>query len=432
MDVDRLAGLGAASSEYLRLEIENTKRRIAQLQAIEGKPEYLSMPSIDVHAQVPIILIDGDFKLMEATTSLAYLIGYEPSEINFGADVRFFFPKAGQKKLEAAMQQLRQSEGVEPWEAELLVKDGSRRAVLAGLSRGGPGDSDWILFFFDLNDRRKLQEELAIRGANLSTLADAIPQLLWVCDAAGGLVYANSGFYEFTGLTEGQPVDWSELLHPLDRVNFAGPAQSFSVGELYADFQREVRLRPVRGPKEAYRWYLLKVVPFFNPSSAAMSWLVIATDVDDQRRVSDALMASEEQLRIIADAMPQIVWTADDTGAIDFWNHRWLEYTGLTPKQSLQGGWRLLIHSEDLPEYDRKWQEALKTGQTFEARFRLKRALGLNKMRTRGGRPVSKELRRDYLWHLCRSLPLKDSQGNVLRWFGTWTEIDEHKTNSDN
>ena len=163
-----------------------------------------------------------------------------------------------------------------------------------------------------------------------------------------------------------------------------------------------------------------------------MSWLVIATDVDDQRRVSDALMASEEQLRIIADAMPQIVWTADDTGAIDFWNHRWLEYTGLTPKQSLQGGWRLLIHSEDLPEYDRKWQEALKTGQTFEARFRLKRALGLNKMRTRGGRPVSKELRRDYLWHLCRSLPLKDSQGNVLRWFGTWTEIDEHKTNSDN
>lgn len=426
MDVDRLEGLGAVSAENLRLEIENTKRRIAQLEAIVDDPEYLALPTIDAHGQVPMILIDGDFKLLEATKTMAELLGYECDEINFGADVRFFFPKAGQKTLEAAMQQLRQSEGVQPWESELLVKDGSRRSVITGLSRGAPGNSEWIVFFFDLNDRKKLQAELVIREANLRTLADAIPQLIWVCDAAGQVIYANGGFYEFSGLVPGQPVDWSELLHPLDRANFKG-GQGFSVGELYADFQREVRLRDARISKETFRWYLLKVVPFFNPGSASMSWLVIATDVDDQRRVTDALMASEEQLRIIADAMPQIVWTADASGTIDFWNHRWLEYTGLTPQQSLQGGWRLLIHSEDLPEYDQKWQQAIKSGETFEARFRLKRALGLNKGRTQSGRPISREMRRDYLWHLCRSLPLKDSQSNVLRWFGTWTEIDEHK-----
>jgi PAS domain-containing protein len=60
---------------------------------------------------------------------------------------------------------------------------------------------------------------------------------------------------------------------------------------------------------------LLKVVPFFNADQASMSWLVIATDVNDQRRVTEALLASEEQLRIIADAMPQIVWTANSTGS---------------------------------------------------------------------------------------------------------------------
>lgn len=429
MDVDRLeVGVDAfLSEEQLRREIENTARRIEHLEKIVDDPQYLALPTIDLHSQAPVILIDCDFKIVEATTTVAELIGYGSESINIGADVRFFFPKSDQKKLEAAVQKIRNGEGVMPWESELLVKDGSRRSVITGVSRGTPTASELIVFFFDLYDRKKLQTELAMREDNLRALADAIPQLLWVCDVKGEIIYANSGFYEYSCFEPERPARWSSLLHPEDRENFKdGPG--FSVGELYADFQRELRLRDSRSAKEIYRWFLLKVVPIFFPGSTSINWLVIATDVDDQRRITDAIMASEEQLRIIADAMPQIVWTADASGKVDFWNHRWLEYTGLSPQQSLQGGWRLLIHSEDLPDYDQKWRDALENGVTFEARFRLKRALGLNKGRTRGGRPISKEMRRDYLWHLCRSLPLKDSQGNVLRWFGTWTEIDEHKS----
>ena len=451
MDVDRLKAADSAQAienNYLKREIEATKKRIAHLKEIAEDPQYLAIPTTFISDPVPVMMLDSDLKLLEANHSFATLSGYSSSELTMGADVRFFFPKSAHKHLEKAKQHLSSSNAIEPWETEVLTKNGERRPVIAGLTKNGPADHDWILFFFDLSARRQLQKELAIRESNLHALAEAIPQLLWVCGADGLVTYGNGGFFDFTGLNLDAPLNWTSLLHPTDKVNF--DVTGFSVGELYADFQCEVRLRGKSSSSSSssssslkavnavdlydeslYRWHLLKVVPFFNADQASMSWLVIATDVNDQRRVTEALLASEEQLRIIADAMPQIVWTANSRGIIEFWNYRWFEYTGLTVQQSLQGGWRLLIHTEDLGAYDQKWKEAVGGAEPFEVRFRLKRALGL-KLRRKGplGKPEAatvKEGSRDYLWHLCRAVPVKDSQGAVVRWFGTWTEIDEHK-----
>ena len=445
MDVDRLKAADSAQAienNYLRREIAATKKRIEDLKKIAGDPQYLAIPTTYISDPVPVVMLDGDLKLLEANRSFAALSGYSPSELNMGADVRFFFPKSAHKNLEKAKQYLKSASPIEPWETEVLTKDGERRPVIAGLTKNGPADHDWLLFFFDLSARRQLQKELAIRESNLNALTESMPQLLWVCGADSLVTYGNGGFFEFTGLDLEEPLNWTSLLHPTDKLNFDGTG--FSVGELYADFQCEVRLRgKARGlsavgnngtvdlyDESLYRWHLLKVVPFFNADLPSMSWLVIATDVNDQRRVTEALLASEEQLRIIADAMPQIVWTANSAGAIDFWNYRWFEYTGLTVQQSLHGGWRLLIHTDDLPAYDTNWKQAVKNAEPFEVRFRLKRALGLKLPRTGPlGKPeaaTAREGRRDYLWHLCRAVPVKDSQGAVVRWFGTWTEIDEH------
>ncbi len=450
MDLDRLktaAGSAvSAQDQYLLREIEASKRRIAQLQSMAGKPEYLSIPTTFISDPVPVIMLDSDFKLLEANQSFALMSGYSAEELAFGSDVRFFFPKSAHKHLEKARQNVVSSSRIDPWETEVLTKDGRKHPVIVGLTKNGPSEHDWVIFFFDMSARKKLQKELAIRESNLHTLAEAIPQLLWVCDADGKITYANGGFLEFTGLTLDQPLNWTSLLHPTDKLDFN--VTGFSVGELYADFQCEVRLRGylpggtrnghyaasnmepdanLLYDEGSYRWHLLKVVPFFGSGTASMSWLVIATDVDDQRRVTEALLASEEQLRIIADAMPQIVWTADSNGTIDFWNHRWFEYTGLTVPQSLHGGWRLLIHPDDLFEYDQKWRQAINTAEPLETRFRLKRALGLSVRKIMPhGKATTAASRRDYLWHLCRAVPVKNSQGEVLRWFGTWTEIDDH------
>ena len=77
----------------------------------------------------------------------------------------------------------------------------------------------------------------------------------------------------------------------------------------------------------------------------------------------------------MANAIPQIVWTAKSDGTIDFFNDRWFEYTGLTYEQSTDNGWLLLIHPDDRTQYFEGWRNALATGDSYEVEFRLKRAV---------------------------------------------------------
>ncbi|MBU6453263.1 MAG: PAS domain-containing protein [Cyanobacteria bacterium REEB67] len=421
----------------LKDEIANVQERIAGLKAMAGNKDFLDIPTSYVSNPAPVIVVDTNLRLREVSSTFAELIGLTASELIFGQDALQLFRPEWHEKVRTAVSNLAGSGAVEPFEAELATGpvqsvpdqgEAGRRPVIVAMSKIGPTDNECFVFFLDMTDRKALQKELAIKQANLAALAEAIPQLIWVAAADGSVSYANEHFRHYSGFVSEDKMNWKNLLAADEQPNFSESA--FSPEEIGDDFQAEVKLRREDG---LYLWHLLKVVPFFNTAGAADQWLVIATEIDDQKRLTDSLVVAEEQLRVIADAMPQIVWTADAYGVVDFLNHRWFEYTGLTGEQSLHGGWRLLIHTEDLPKYEERWREAVMRAEPFEVEFRLKRVLGLGGRRNNlsAYRPKTSatraEHRRDYLWHLCRAVPLKTAQGLVVRWFGTWTEIDEHK-----
>lgn len=432
VDFDSLKLPLAEKIALLQRQVEQSKERIALLEEVLGQDLCLSLSRCAGAEPAVVLQFDKNFKLLEMNQGFADLTGYQPADIEPGICIDRFFNEEALARFESSIHTLDAGMVAEPFETVLKRKDGGERVVLTGLTRIGPGHSDLLAYFLDIHERVLLSEKLAFKESNLRALTSVIPQLLFVSDAEGNVIYGNESFYNYTGIDKNtdDSIIWTDLLHPSDNLSYSGTG--FSVGEIYADFQSEVRLSNQDGE---YKWHLLKVVPFFDGDRATLNWLAIATDIDEQRRVTDALMASEEQLRLIADALPQIVWTANASGNIDFWNHRWFEYTGLTAQQSLHGGWRLLIHSDDLPTYDQSWKAALASAGAFEVRFRLKRVLGL------GGRHRRSTLRdrererehvhgspgRDYLWHLCRAVPVKDADGVVVRWFGTWTEIEEHK-----
>jgi PAS domain S-box-containing protein len=123
-----------------------------------------------------------------------------------------------------------------------------------------------------------------------------------------------------------------------------------------------------------------------------------------------AAEASEQHYRFLAESIPQQVWTAQPDGTLDYVNERALEYFGLAPAEAALGWeWQRLLHPDDVPGCLERWQHALATGELYEVEFRLRGADGV------------------YRWHLGRALPMRDAAGQVVKWFGTNTDIDEQK-----
>jgi PAS domain S-box-containing protein len=135
----------------------------------------------------------------------------------------------------------------------------------------------------------------------------------------------------------------------------------------------------------------------------------LANEVVARKRESEqvllALQESETNFRFLTDSMPQVVWTTRADGQVDYYNQRWFDYTGLTYEHPQQ--WGLALHPDDLQQCREAWRQVIATGTAFEIKYRLKRA-------SDGA----------YRWHLGRALPVRDTDGNIIKWFGTSTDID--------
>lgn len=118
---------------------------------------------------------------------------------------------------------------------------------------------------------------------------------------------------------------------------------------------------------------------------------------------------SELHYRTLAGTIPQQVWTARPEGTLDFVNERAVDYFGRPARQVIGDGWQTVVHPDDLPRVIGRWARSLETGEGYEVEFRLRRGDGI------------------YRWHLGRAIPARDSSGNVVRWLGTNTDIDDSK-----
>ena len=141
-------------------------------------------------------------------------------------------------------------------------------------------------------------------------------------------------------------------------------------------------------------------------TSQDFSDIPLPTEELTETEIKDA----RSSLRLLADAMPQLVWSTRPDGFHDYFNQKWYEFTGAALEQSEGAGWSQLLHPDDLPRTIDRWQLALQTGEPYEIEYRFKRA-------SDGA----------YRWFLARALPIKDAAGRTLRWFGTCTDIDDQK-----
>jgi PAS domain S-box-containing protein len=149
------------------------------------------------------------------------------------------------------------------------------------------------------------------------------------------------------------------------------------------------------------------VMARLRDSRDAASWRVT------ENATHRALNESHNRFRVLADAMPQMVWSTLPNGYHDYYNARWYEFTGV-PEGSTDGEeWNGMFHPEDQARAWTIWRHSLETGDPYQIEYRLRRADGA------------------YRWTLGRALPLRDESGTIVRWFGTCTDIHEQKEASE-
>ena len=122
----------------------------------------------------------------------------------------------------------------------------------------------------------------------------------------------------------------------------------------------------------------------------------------------EELSGSEDRLRLIIDTIPTMAWSLSPDGRVDFVNQRWREYTGISLEDELDAPTRAM-HPDDLPGAVEQWLVDMAAGEPYEHEMRLRRADG------------------EYRWFLIRTVPLRDEHQNIIKWFGTSTEIEDRK-----
>ncbi|HEX7604230.1 MAG TPA: ATP-binding protein [Polyangiaceae bacterium] len=128
-----------------------------------------------------------------------------------------------------------------------------------------------------------------------------------------------------------------------------------------------------------------------------------------ERELTEVRRASERRYRNLAEAIPQIVWTADTRGEVTYFNERWVEHTGTPMDRSLGTQWQSVLHPADAAVFSDRWREALEKACGLELELRLR------------GRDQS------YRWFLLRAAPERNGQGRVVGWLGTYTDFDDRK-----
>ena len=150
--------------------------------------------------------------------------------------------------------------------------------------------------------------------------------------------------------------------------------------------------------------------PIRDGRGAVVGVVMTFRDVGAARAAEARLRQSEGWFRRLADAMPQIVWTARPDGHLDYYNERWYEYSGFPRGGTGDPSWQPILHPDDLAGCRDAWGESLRSSTPYQIEFRLfDRFSGLHR------------------WHLARALPVRDEAGRVVKWFGTCTDVDDYK-----
>jgi PAS domain S-box-containing protein len=258
-------------------------------------------------------------------------------------------------------------------------------------------------------------------------VVDSIPGLVALLTAAGEVQFVNRQIVDYTGRTLEELTRWGtdDTVHPEDLPHVIQVfTQSIGSGTPYEIAQR------LRRSDGVYRWFQNNGCPLRDTSGHIVCWCVLLTDIDERKRVEDALReserellidveerkhaeealaASERNLKLTIDTIPALAWSARPDGSAEFFNQHYLDFIGFSANQASGWGWTAAAHPEDVNGLAAAWQRIMASEASGETEARLRKQDG------------------SYRWFLFRASPLRDESGAIVKWYGVNTDIEDRK-----
>ncbi len=209
------------------------------------------------------------------------------------------------------------------------------------------------------------------------------------------------------GHPSSKPITYEQLrsqIHPEDIHDIVEKA--FEQGMKTHMYIYEAR---VIKPDNTICWIRKQGKVFFDENENPVKIIGTLQDITEEKRYQQVLQESESKFRLLADSLPQMIWTADTAGNTFYYNQNIYDFSGLTREQLDTDGWIQMIHPDDREENIKRWMESVQSGKDFLFEHRFRRYNG------------------EYRWQLSRVVPQKDAAGNIQMWVGSSTDIQEIK-----
>ena len=405
-----MAMRGPAELERVIVErTEELKRTIDDLRRAEADRAYLA--TLVESSGDAIVGKDLDGVVISWNAGAERLFGYTAAEA-IGRPITFLFPPDRQDEEPAILERLRRGETVDHFESVRVTRDG--RSIGVSLTISPIKDRSGRIIGIskiarDITERMAAEDAHRLAEEKMRSVVNHVIDGIITIDERGTLQSFNPAAERIFGYAAAEVLgrNVSMLMpEPYHREHDGYLANYHRTGQpKVIGIGREVEGRRGDGstfPMElAVSGFRLGEGPFYTG---------IVRDITERKQAEEALRRSEEKFRQLADAMPQIVWTAGPDGDVDYYNERWYEFTGNSRDGGGDKSWKPVLHPADVRRCLDVWYRAVETGEPYQIEYRLK-----------NGQTG------EYRWHLGRALPVKDASGRVARWIGTCTNIDDQK-----
>ena len=258
----------------------------------------------------------------------------------------------------------------------------------------------------DFTEQQTAFKALQESEERFKMIANTAPVMIWMSGNDKFSDFFNNSWLNFTGnnIYQEKGDGWLRGVHPAD-IQYCLESYK-SAYENQEKFYTEYRLRRYDGQ---YRWIADNAIPRYDSRGNFIGFISACMDIDDEKKFSETLQESETRFRLLADFMPQFIWTSDTAGKLNYFNQAVYDYSGFTFEQLQNDGWLKIVHPDEREENIRRLTHSARTGEDFNMEHRFRRYDG------------------EYRWQLSRALAQRDINGEIQLWVGTSTDIHELK-----